>query len=136
MIMADTLRDELLTDPLSRGYSTMTDQEAADDLNTAYRTRDRTSMSASEVYNAVDQTNWVALTAVDQAEIWNILHLGEVNPFGREASRFVAIFGGGSVTITALQAARVESITRAQELGLPQHKGLLLVGYVTSARTS
>ena len=34
--MAD-LRDELLTDPLTRGYSGMTDQEATDDLNTAYR---------------------------------------------------------------------------------------------------
>ena len=31
----------------------------------------------------------------------------------------MAIFGGGSATITALQAARVESITRAQELELP-----------------
>lgn len=31
------LKDELTADPLGRGYSGMTDAEAADDLNTAYR---------------------------------------------------------------------------------------------------
>ena len=31
------LSNELTTDPLVRGYSLMTDQEAADDLNTSYR---------------------------------------------------------------------------------------------------
>jgi hypothetical protein len=119
--MADILRDELVVDPLTRGYAAMSDQEAADDLNSIYpapdtRTRNRTSMMASKVYNAIDQTGWVALSAVQQQEVWDILHMGEVNPFGREASRFVAIFGGGSLTITALKAARVESITRAIEL--------------------
>ena len=31
------LSDELTNDPLARGYGAMTDQEAADDLNTVYR---------------------------------------------------------------------------------------------------
>lgn len=31
------LKDELANDPLGRGYSTMSDAQAADDLNTAYR---------------------------------------------------------------------------------------------------
>jgi hypothetical protein len=118
--MAD-LKTELATDPLGRGYDAMSDQEAADDLNSIYpspdtRTRDRASLTASEVYNAVDQAGWAALSTADQQEVWNILHMGEVNPFGREAVRFTSIFGGGSATITALKVARVESITRAQEL--------------------
>ena len=87
-------------------------------------------MSASEVYNAVDQSEWAGLTVSQQAEIWNILHMGQVNPFGREASRFVTIFGAASVTITALKAARVESITRAVERGL----GKVKVGHVIVAR--
>ena len=33
----EKLRAELADDPLDRGYSTMTDQEAADDLRTEYR---------------------------------------------------------------------------------------------------
>ena len=38
--MADieALATELANDPLGRGYASMTDQEAANDLNTAYRT--------------------------------------------------------------------------------------------------
>jgi hypothetical protein len=38
MANIDRLADEIANDPLGRGYSTMTDQEVADDLNTAYRT--------------------------------------------------------------------------------------------------
>lgn len=112
------LSDELTNDPLVRGYSGMTDQEAADDFNTAYRSRNRATMTASEVANAIDSTEFTALSAGDTQEIWNWLHLGELNPFGIEATRFIAIFGGGSATITSLQADRVESISRAQELGL------------------
>lgn len=125
--MANDLRTELLVDPLGRGYSTMSNQEAADDLNSIYpspdtRTRDRTSMSASEVYNAIDQANWTSLSSTERQEFWDILHIGDVNPFGREAVRFTAIFGSGSATIIALKAARVESISRAAELGLGEVK--------------
>lgn len=134
--MADDLRTELAGDPLGRGYSGMSDQEATDDLNSIYpapdtRTRNRTSMTASEVYNAVDQGEWAGLSTSQQDEIWNILHMGEVNPFGREAARFQAIFGAGA-TLTALKAARIESITRAQEL--PGVRSPVKVGHVQVAR--
>lgn len=127
-----SLRDELLTDPLGRGYAAMTDEHAAVDLNTVYRSRNRATMTASEVYNAVDQTEWAALTSAQQAEIWDIVHMGDqLNPFGREAARFQTIFGAGT-TITALQAARIEAITRAQEL--PDVRSPVKVGHVTVAR--
>ena len=42
----------------------------------------------------------------------------------------IGLFGGGSVTITALQTARVESITRAQDLRL----SVVKVGHVEAAR--
>ncbi len=128
--MADELKTELLTDPEGRGYSGLSDEDAAADLNTAWETRDRELMSASEVYNAIDQTGWSALTGVQQQEVWDILHLGDVNPFGREATRFIALFGAGSATLIALAAARVEAITRAQKLGIPTVKG----GHVEEAR--
>ena len=146
--MADILKDELAVDELVWGYNgpgvfnpgpgPMTDQEVADVLNTIHpapdtRTRDRTSLSASQVYNAIDQANWAALSPAAQQEIWDILHLGNVNPFGREAARFTSIFGAGSDTITALKAARVESITRAQEL--PGVRSPVKVGHVQVARS-
>lgn len=129
--MADELKDELTNDPLGRGYSGMSEVEASDDLNTVYRKRNRPSLSSSEVYNAIDQTEWVALTDSNRQELWDILHLGTINPFGREKERFTTIFGGGSTTITTLADTRTVDITRAQELGLSKVK----VGHVAVARS-
>lgn len=47
------LHDELENDPLARVYSEMTDSQAADDLNTAYRT---------QLFESIDQTEYAALT--------------------------------------------------------------------------
>ena len=61
----------------------------------------------------------MALLASEREEIWDILHMGDpLNPFGREATRFIAIFGGGSTTIIALQALRVDNISRLQQIGI------------------
>ena len=125
--MADILRDELLNDPLTRGYSAMTDKAAADDLKTEYRTRNRVIMTASEVFNSIDQTEFDALSNANEAKIWNVLHLGDINPFGLEASIFISIFPGGGSTLTALNNDRKESISRAVELGIRVGEGLVAV---------
>jgi len=114
----EILTTEITGDPLTRGYAGMSDQAVADDLNTVYRSQNRTSMTASEVYNAVNAGEWAALSAADKEEVWNVVHLGTINPFGREATVFTSIFGGGSTTIGALAAARVESVSRGTELGV------------------
>lgn len=124
------LKDEITNDPLTLGYSGMTDLDLTNSLNGLTRSQNRGSMSASEVYNQIDVTEWLALSDIERDEIWNILHLGTVNPFGLEATRFTAIFPGGGVTILALQAARVTSISRGTELGL----GFVSLGDVTAAR--
>ena len=126
--MADDLRTELLTDPLipPRGYSAMSDQEAADDLNTEYRSRNRTSMTGDEIaqqavpaaYDALDdgsqnntadvKSHWLAFCA-----------RASVDPFAAANVQLViSIFGAGSQTVLNLQAARVEAISRAAELSL------------------
>lgn len=48
--MADykAFKSEIVNDPLARGYSSMTDQQVADDLNTAYRPH-RTPIPSSEL---------------------------------------------------------------------------------------
>ena len=113
------LKTEVQTDPLGRNYAGMTSAQILTDLQTINRTRNKTGLSPSEVYQNIDQGEWAALTASEQDEIWNILHLGDpLDPFGREATRFIAIFGGGSTTITALQAFRIDNISRLQEIGI------------------
>jgi len=126
----DVLKTELTGDPLSRGYSGMTDAEAAADLNTVYRTRNKTSLSGSEVLNAVDAAQWAGLTDAQRQTVWNIVHLGTVDPFGVEATLMIGVFGAGTATITALAASRVETVSRAAELGL----GLVYPGHIENAR--
>ncbi len=113
------LRTEVQDDPLGRGYSGMTSADMLLDLQTINRTRNKTGLNPSEVYQNIDQTEWAALNTFQQEEVWNILHLGDpLDPFGREATRFVAIFGGTSATIIALQALRVDNISRLNQIGI------------------
>jgi hypothetical protein len=114
------LSAELTEDPLVRGYSGMNDAAASADLNTVYREKNKTSMTGSEVLNAIDQTEYNALADANKVLVWNLMALGTLNPFGMESDLLVGAFGGGSATITALAAARKESISRAVELGLGQ----------------
>ena len=123
------LKDEITNDPLTLSYSGMTDLDLTNSLNALTRSQNKTSMSASEIYNQIDETEWLALTDPQRQEIWDILHLGDVNPFGLEADRFLAIFGAGT-TISALNAARVTSISRAAEIGI----GFASLGDVIAAR--
>ncbi len=124
------LKAEITTDPLARGYAGMTNVQIAASLNTANRTRNRTIMTASEIINAINVTEFNALTATNKAAVWDLLHLGELNPFGVEATMFTSIFGGGSTTIATLASLRAQSISRAVELGL----GVVSEGLVAEAK--
>ncbi|KKL64495.1 hypothetical protein LCGC14_2164420 [marine sediment metagenome] len=113
-------KQELDDDPLTRGYSSMTNAEVTVDLTDTDtgRTRNRTEMSASEVFNAIEQTAFNALSVTDKQLVWDILHLVTLNPFGLEATLFIDIFGSGTATIIALQAARLQNISKAEEIGI------------------
>ncbi len=124
------LAAELTNDPETRGYAGMTDVEAAADLNTEYCTRNKTSLTGSQVLNAIDKAEFNSKTADQKQFVWNIVHLGEVNPFGIEADLMVDIFGGSSTTIEQLQVLRIESISRAAKLDL----GHVRAGDVQRAR--
>lgn len=124
------LRAEIDNDPLGRGYSGMTDTQIAASLNTANRTRNKTSMTATEVLNAVVASEYNALTDANKTRLWELLGIGDLNPFGVEATLLTSLFGGGSQTIAALATKRVESISRAVELGI----GHVTVGLVTEAK--
>lgn len=125
------LKDELTADPLGRNYGAMPDEEAAASLNAKDRTRNRGVMSASEVLNAVDQTEYATLDDAQTDRLWGLLGIGELNPFGVEAQIMVQLFGAGSETISTLQQIRVESVSRGMELGL----GHVKVGHVQEARS-
>ena len=126
----DIIKDEIDNDPLTRGYAGMTDEEVADDMNTEYRSRNLTSMTSTQVFNAVNVAEFQALADGQQNTVMQIMGFGEINPFGREADVFIAIFGAGSDTIAALAAARVVPISRGDELEV----GVVKAGHVQEAR--
>ncbi|NIQ89663.1 MAG: hypothetical protein GWN93_11675 [Deltaproteobacteria bacterium] len=127
------LANELITDPLGRGYSTMTDKEAAADMNTLYRTRELDILSGGVVYDAVDIPEFQALSTSGKAEVWNISHLGAeipVGPTSKARSRFITLFGAQSDTISNLQDIITIAISRGEELGW----GIVKTGDIEKAR--
>ena len=127
----DALKTEVTTDPLARGYAGMSDAEVADSLNTVNRTINKTSMTASEVFNSIDLAEFDGLSNANEAKIWNVLSMGVLDPFGLEATIFTDVFGGvNSETIKKLKADRKTAVSRAVELGF----GVIKEGHVAEAR--
>lgn len=126
----DLLKAELLAGHPDTGAYDTDDAVAADQLNVVNRSIDKATMTGSEVFNAIDQAEFTALNNSQEAQIWNVLSMGVLNPFGLEASIFTSLFGAGSNTITKLKADRTIAVSRAAELGL----GFVKVGYVKQAR--
>lgn len=114
------LANELTTDPIGRGYAAMSNAQVVDSLrNVKDRSRIRARMESSEVFQAIDIAELMAKTDAQRNAVLAVLSFGWVNPAGKEATLFTTVFGSGSATIAALQTARMESISRCQEIGIP-----------------
>lgn len=110
------LKSEITNDPLTRGYSGMTDQQLADDLNTVYRTRNRSAMTGKEVKDRIDTTEWSARTDAQKQIILALCNRDDLNPFGIDAQIFQDAMAGATNTLSALNSYRVENISRAEEI--------------------
>lgn len=117
--MIDVLRAELTADPLARNYASMTPAQAAASLNQGNRTRIRRVMSGDEVFQQTNATEWGDLTDAKRQMWVSFCSRQNIDPAAAANVAFVQfIFGTNSATVTALGAARQESISRATELGL------------------
>ena len=130
--MADieALKDELNADPLGRGYSTMTDQEAANDLNA--QTRQQTvPIPVDEVkrYLFVNDlwfpikkgTDEVAEAARDALTMFVAFRVNESDVAAKVDSLLSNLVSAGYATSSdkaAVQALGVQTQSRAQELSL------------------
>src|SRR3990167_3001239 len=141
------LRDELLTDPLGRGYASKNDQQCADDLNTKYRQvveslpPEKLILWSAEagriqkIETAMSNTGGnVNLRAAARAFYLTIQAFDAADP---RDNRWVALVDGlvaGAVLTAADKAALVAEATvprsRAEELGL----GTVQAGEVREAR--
>ncbi len=124
--MARILEDEIVNDPLGRGYSGMDDATLITNLNTKDRTRNRTSMTGREVKEQVDVLEYNALTDAKKQQFIELIKRDDLDLFGLDRDILIDIFGGGSTTVAELVTARVESISRAVEIGV----GIVTIKYL------
>ncbi len=112
------LKNELDTDPDGRSYSGMSAEEAAIDLNTKRVARNRTVMSGSEAYGLTDPIEYTALGDPAKSQWLALCAIESLDPFGPAAQVVVDLFPGAGTTISNLQTARVETISRGVEIGI------------------
>ena len=114
------LKTELDSDPLARGYASMTDAQAADSLNAVNRTVDTETVQGWELWGATVLTEYSALTAA-QRDFWNAL-VGQNAISVKSAAvraNVIALWGAGTTTRANLVALQTKTVSRAEELGLP-----------------
>jgi predicted flap endonuclease-1-like 5' DNA nuclease len=125
------LNTELTTDPLTRGYAGMTDEEAATDLNTVYRTLPVDTVPGSDIFNNTDDAEYGALTAEQQNRWLNMCGVTDIDVSSGVAKSLEAeLFGVGTTTRSNLAALKTRDVSRGEELGF----GLVRVGDVEFAR--
>lgn len=127
----EILKTELSTDPLARGYSTMSDAEAATDLNTVYRTKARDYVAGWEIFNATDDTEYAALTDAQKSSWDALCGIESIDTTsGIAKAREAELFGAGTTTRDNLISLKSSAVSRAVELGL----GIVKTGHVEEAR--
>lgn len=127
------LKTELdATHPVTGAYDA-DDVIAAGQINAENITRIKARMSGREIFENTNAAEYAALTDAKKSEWISFCGIDEHDPkSGGPAQEFVTyVFGGGSTTVSNLNTARDESISRATELGF----GTVLVGDVQYARS-
>ncbi len=113
------LHDELINDPIGRGYNLMSDPEAADSLNTPNRNVSVDSVPSEFVVAALVASEVASLTAAQQRTMWGIIGAGTVRADDTEVKAvFADLFGPATTTRANLLALGTQTISRAQEIGI------------------
>lgn len=120
---AQIIRAEIDADPLGRGYAGFTHAQVATDLNKLYRTRQFEFMSGDQIAQAIDATEFAGLSDLQKVALLAYLGGGRDSGIRPGSGNFITrlltnIFGSGSTTLANFAGVKLESITRATELGL------------------
>lgn len=114
------LKQELLTDPLVRGYSGMTDSQALTSLNTVNISVDVETVEGWQLWGATDVTEWGALSAANRSFWQTLLTQQQIRVKDQSVrDNVLALFGAGTATRTALIALQTRLISRREQLELP-----------------
>lgn len=113
------LKTELVTDPLGIGYGGMNNAQAANALMTTTRDVDRTEISRFELYEAISDSEFEALTANNKARVRDLYLFDWIatTATGRARAVLWAVFGAGSVTRGNLINLVRQRIRRCEDIG-------------------
>lgn len=125
------LKSELTTDPLSRGYSGMSDEQAADSLNAPDRSPAREFTDAGTLVAAIVRAEYDALATASKAYLNVVLAVsGPIPMTATFRNNLGAIFGAATQTRANFLALQNRTGSRAEELGL----GRVTPSHVADAR--
>ncbi len=112
--------------PDTGAYDDADAQLAANQINAVNRKKNKTHMSASEIFEAIDEGEYDALTEGAKRRVDLLLGLGDsiaIEPGTRARTWLLGMFGGGTATRATLVAIVQEDASRAQELGFGRVRG-------------
>jgi len=113
-----TLKAELTTDPLAKGYAALDNEGAANSLNVVNRQPDRASITGGQIASCVVLAELTALTAIPRAFVQALFSADEIPVTQTLKTELAALFGQGTTTRANLLAAIKRQGSRAEELGL------------------
>lgn len=137
------LKAEITLDPAAIGYgapaaTSVWDTATADKLNATGRTGEYKTFTAAQLFECLDQAQYVALTAAQQQQLTLLLSIpGDIAVgAGSNALKWWrAIFPSGK-SRTELNQATARTVSRAVELGLVPPGELITPNDVAQARLS
>lgn len=124
------LKSVLLAGHPSTGTYDADSSIAAGQINLANIERNKTSMSGRAIAAEIVNSEYDAMTGEKKLQILSIISSADVDPFGFAANVVKDVFGSGSDTLTALAAARVETVSDATVNNL----GTVKPGHIEIAR--
>ena len=118
---ADLAAELIAGHPVTGAYDA-DNQLAADQLNALNRTRTVTHLSASELFEAIEDSDWDARTADQREKIKTILSLGDrinIAPGTKARTMMASALTGATASLANLSALENPVASRAEELGFP-----------------
>lgn len=126
MVNFSDLKIEVVTDPISLGYASKSDQEIADLLNEVLSTlevgrkRDREEVASWEILEQTELSELKNLPPEKLTRYYAILAMGIINVQATNIRTIMLdLFAAGTTTRSNLAAFQTFSISRANFLGLP-----------------
>lgn len=144
--MADPVRiaaikSELETDPETLGYAAPNagvEADAVTDLalmDVVDRVVDVPTLSGSQLFEAIDDTEWQLLTADEKQDIQFVVSLGDqiqIAPGTKARTMMARALAGHTNSLAALGVLGSKTVSRAEELGF----GRVTIGDIQAARVS